>query len=271
MSRTSKEEIRYAIFTEVESREFGGMFQKLQEDSETLDRFSDVTDFIRFMHDDGDDDWDMKNNALFALIVAARSVHNYGTAAQTLLIAALWPGLDRVSKQVEPAPASIQDSFAEVYYAALHEIRSWNLSRQGKIAANLLLAVKKRVIRLYKATRKREMLPLSVPDDYEDDIDSESFLSGTDEIQNGKTVEMLAEDRNGADLLVPLVAKNVISPQESLLIVLRIFHDRDLIEIAESSGVSYKTLCRQYERAIQRLKDFFEDEKGFWRYLEGKE
>ena len=79
----------------------------------------------------------------------------------------------------------------------------------------------------------------------------------------------MVEERNCASVLDRLVATNVISPQESLLIVLHIFHDRDLIEIAESSGVNYKTLCRQYERAIQRLKKFFEDEKSFWTYLEG--
>ena len=234
----------------------------MQEDSETLDRFSDVVAFIRFMQDDGEEDWDMKNSALFDLITAARFSRTHGSAAQTLLIVALWPGLDRVSKQVEPAPEAIQDSFAEVYYAALHEIQSWDMEKRDKIAVNILLDVKKRVMRLYESIRKREVVPFAAPDNTEDDVDAGSFVEGTNEIHDEKTVEMLVEERNCTSVLDRLVAMNVISPQESLLIVLHIFHDRDLIEIAESSGINYKTLCRQYERAVDRLKEFFGDEKG---------
>ncbi len=64
-----------------------------------------------------------------------------------------------------------------------------------------------------------------------------------------------------------LVAANVISPQESLLIVLHIFQERELVEISKFLGINNKTLCRQYERAIQRLKKFFRDEKGCWAFL----
>ncbi len=267
MSRTSKDEIRHGIFTEVHSREFRRMFQRMQEDSETLDRFSDVGAFIRFMHDDGEEDWDMKNNALFDLIVAARFAQNHGTAAQTLLIAALWPGLDRVSKQVEPAPEAIQDSFSEVYFAALHEIQSWDMEKRERIAVNILMDVKKRVMRLYESVRKKEMIPFAAPDNTEEDVDTGSFVGGADEIVDEKTVEMMVEERNCAAVLDRFVVADVISPQESLLIVLHIFHDRDLSEIAESSGVNYKTLCRKYERAISRLRNFFGDENTGRRFL----
>lgn len=267
MSRTSKDEIRHGIFTEVHSKEFRRIFEKMQDSSEPLDRFSDVGAFIRFMHDESDEDWDMKNNALFDLIVAARFARNHGTAAQTLLIAALWPGLDRVSKQVEPAPEAIQDSFAEVYYAALHEIQSWDMGKRDKIAVNILLDVKKRVMRLYESVRKKEMIPFAAIDNTEDDVDAGEFKGGADEIPDEKTVEMVVEERNCAAVLDRLVASNVISPQESLLIVLHIFHDRDLVEIAESGGVNYKTLCRQYERAICRLKEFFGNEKAGLAFL----
>jgi len=79
---------------------------------------------------------------------------------------------------------------------------------------------------------------------------------------------MLVEERNSTDLLDPLVAMNIISPQDSLLIVLHIFHGHELIEIAEFIGVNYKTLCRRYERAIQRLRNFFGNEKRFRKFLE---
>ncbi len=239
------------------------MFQSMQEDSATLDRFSDVGAFIRFMQDDGDVDWNMKNSALFDLIVAAKFSRTHGPAAQTLLIAALWPGLDRVSKQVEPAPEAIQDSFSEVYFAVLREIQSWDMEKRERIAVNILMDVKKRVMRLYESIRKREMIPFAAPDNEEEDIDAGEYDGGVSEIADEKNLEMVVEERNCAAVLDRLVASNVISPQESLLIVLHIFHDRDLIEIAESSGVNYKTLCRQYERAIQRLKNHFCDEKEF--------
>lgn len=268
MSRTSKDEIRHGIFTEVHSKEFRRIFQRMQEDSETLDRFSDVGDFIRFMQDEGEEDWDMKNSALFDLIAAARFSRSHGSAAQTLLIAALWPGLDRVSKQVEPAPEAIQDSFAEVYYAALHEIQSWKMEKRDKIAVNILLDVKKRVMRLYESDRKKEVVPFAAQGNTVDDVDAGEFNGGADEIPDQKTVEMLVEERNCAAVLDRLVASNVISPQESLLIVLHIFHDRDLVEIAESNGINYKTLCRQYERAVDRMKRFFGDEKTGRAFLE---
>ena len=187
------------------------------------------------------------------------------------MIAALWPGLDRISKQVEPAPEAIQDSFAEVYFAALHEIQSWDMEKRERIAVNILMDAKKRVMRLYESIRKKDMIPFAAPDNAEEDVDAGEFKGGADEISDEKTVEMVVEERNCAAVLDRLVASNVISPQESLLIVLHIFHDRDLVEIAESSGVNYKTLCRQYERAIQRLKTFFDDEKRFWTYFDGGE
>ena len=262
MSRTSKNEIRYGIFTEVHSNKFRMKFEKMQDSSETLDRFSDVGAFIRFMHDESDEDWDMKNSALFDLIVAARFSRTQGSAAQTLLIAVLWPGLDRISKQVEPAPESIQDSFAEVYFAALHEIQSWDMEKRERIAVNILMDVKKRVMRLYESIRKRATIPFAVPDNTEEDVDAGEFKGGAGEIEGEKTTEMIVEEKNCASVLDRLVTADVISPQESLLIVLHIFHDRDLVEIAESNGVNYRTLCRQYERAVDRLKRYFGNEKA---------
>lgn len=115
--------------------------------------------------------------------------------------------------------------------------------------------------------RKRETVPFAASDNTEDNVDSGEFQGGAREIQDEKTVEMVVEEKNCASVLDRLVAADVISPQESLLIVLHIFHNRDLVEIAESSGVNYKTLCRQYERAIERLEKYFQDEKGYWAFL----
>jgi len=272
MSRTTcKDEIRLGVFREVYSKEYREMFRRIQEDSASIDGFTDVDAFISFMQGSDEESWELKNNALFDLIVAARFSRTHGPAAQTLLIAVLWPGLDRISKQVEPAPEEIQDSFAEVYLAALQKIHSWNLNKREKIAINILLDVKKQVMKLYESIRNRATVPFAAPDNTEDDVDSGQFQGGAREIEDEKTTEMVVEENNCASVLDRLVAANVLSPQESLLIALHIFHDRDLVEIAESGGVNYKTLCRQYERAIQRLKTFFDDEKRFLTYLDGGE
>ncbi len=220
------------------------------------------------MQDESDGTWDTKNSALFDLIIAAKFSRPHGQAAQTLLIAVLWPGLDRISKQVEPAPAEVQDSFAEVYLAALQEIHMWNLNKREKIAINILLNVKKQVMKLYGDIRNNQTIPFAAPDNAEDDIDAGQFQGGAAEIETDQTTEMIVEERNCASVLDRLVAADVISPQESLLIVLHIFHDRDLAEIAESSGVNYKTLCRKYERAISRLRNFFGDENRGRRFLD---
>ncbi len=260
MSRTSKEEIRHAIFKEVQSKELDQMFQGIQTESASLALFSDVGDFIRFMQDDGDGCWDIKDGALFDLIVAARFSRTTGQAAQTILAASLWLGLDRMSKLVEPAPDSIQDSFSELYYAALRIIHSWNMEKKDKIAVNILLGAKKQVIRLYESIRKRETESLDSSDNREDVSDVFVYQ---DDFADEKTVESVFEEKNCEDLLVPMVAANVISSQESMLIVLHDIHDYELAEIAEAWGVNYKTLCRKYERALDKLRRHFPNKKDF--------
>ncbi|HOC92734.1 MAG TPA: sigma factor-like helix-turn-helix DNA-binding protein [bacterium] len=270
MSRTSKEEIRHAIFTEVQSREFNQPFQEMQEASRALALFTDAGELVHCMHqrDNGkDEEQDIKNRVLRDLIIAAKYSRKYSSAAQSLCIAALWPGLDRVSKQVESSPEPIQDSFAEVYNATLQEIQSWDMDKQDKIAANILLNVKKRVLMLYDAVRETETTPFKSPDNTDDDVDAGAFEGGADEVVDEKTVESQVEEELCSSALDRLVAANVISPQESLLIVLRVFQGHELDAIAESLGISYKTLCRRYERAIERLEKFFKDEKGYWAFL----
>lgn len=270
MSRTSKEEIRYAIFTEVQSREFKQTFQEMQEASRALALFTDTGELVHCMHQRNngkDEDRDLKNRVLCDLIIAVKYSRKHSSAAQSLFIAALWPGLDRVSKQVESAPMPIQDSFAEVYYATLQEIQSWDMDKRDKIAANILLNVKKRVLKVYDASREADIMPFKSPDNTEDDIGAGTFEGGAEELVDEKTVESQVEEELCSSALDRLVAANIISYQESLLIVLHVYQGRELVEISEILGVSYKTLCRRYERAIKRLEKFFRDEKGYWAFL----
>jgi hypothetical protein len=93
-------------------------------------------------------------------------------------------------------------------------------------------------------------------------------VAGNTDTDEGKKSWYLVDKYTEQTDIQTASSDEIRSHQESLLIVLHVFQGRELAAISESLGISYKTLCRKYERAIERLEKFFRDEKSYWAFLD---
>lgn len=264
MPRTSKESIRYSIFSEVFSPDFQGKYECIRERALSLRGFAMLLDVIDFLHDERDLDWDGKNAVLYDLLCVARSDDSSDSAnAVKILFAAFWPGLDRIATKLESSPAEIDDPFSEVYAVFLDQVVAWNLEKKDKIAANILRNTHKHVIRQYTDTRNTSTLPLSCMGPCGDDFGGVCTPGNIFDFDIDAIVEKEHEELFFGSMLLSLIGINVISAEESEMIKMRVFHRMEIEEIAELKGIKYRTACKRLCRAFERMKIFFGNEKRF--------
>lgn len=117
---------------------FQTRFRTLRQCCGALQRFSDPTALLDHMHAPGGDAVE-RNGVLRSLTVAAQRDEESSEAAMTLILLALWPGLDavhrRLSRHYRQSP---EDLVSEISERATSGIRGLDLDRVTWIAATLV-------------------------------------------------------------------------------------------------------------------------------------
>ncbi|MEM5472927.1 sigma factor-like helix-turn-helix DNA-binding protein [Hoeflea sp. AS60] len=161
-------------------------------------RFSDPVSVLEFLHR-GTEAPERKNDVLGALVEAAQADHQTASCAQTLVLLALWPGLDAVRRRLiwrwKLAP---EDVAAEVMGTACKAIAGMDLTRVGRIAATLLRNVERDIGRalLREADRHEQHSPID-PDQLplnaasEDPRESEANLTREVEALIGRDARLV--------------------------------------------------------------------------------
>jgi DNA-directed RNA polymerase specialized sigma24 family protein len=245
----SREAIRRAVSREV--KEFGEAFDALREECPALGHFSSAEELLAFLGGRDAGAVAEKNAALHALICRAQAADALGERAKTLLLAAMWPGLDHSYFRVLSQLEGTEDPFAEVYWAFLEEVQGWNPGKRDFVALNLQRNTERRVRNAVRRERKYQAAC--------GHLREVGRRLGTHRLwaAAGSGWEDRPDEGVKADaeaLLAELVGRDVISIEESLLIVGHALYGRELRDIAAEQGVRYRALSKRYQRAVGKVR-----------------
>jgi len=145
-------EIRDHLMLSSSTLNFQRNFEALRRTSEPLAHFADPAAVLDTLHV-GCRAPDDKNRLLVALVAAAQSGGAASDCALTLMLLALWPGLDAVRRRSIWRRIGTGDEVAsEILARASETIRGLDLQRVNWIAATILQNIERDLIR----TRQRE-------------------------------------------------------------------------------------------------------------------
>jgi DNA-directed RNA polymerase specialized sigma24 family protein len=181
-----------------------------------------------------------KNLILSALVEAAQGDGPASDCALTMLLLALWPGLDAIQRRSIWRRIGTADEVASDVLARTTEaIRGLDLGRVNWIAATVLRNVERDMIRVRRRDTAREHLASGTdPDEVADSGDSGIGATGYARL-NGAVRKLLGDDA----LLVIRVAIEGFSQAEA----------------GAALGLTEAAARKRYQRAMRRLHDALEE------------
>ena len=181
-----------------------------------------------------------KNLILSALVRAAQGDGPASDCALTLLLLALWPGLDAIRRRSIWRRIGTADEIASDVLARTTEaVRSLDLGCVNRIAATILRNVERDMIRARQRDAARESLASDIePDDVPTD-------------QAGR--QPAAEDAHLQDDLRKLIGA------DALLVIRVAIEGFSQAEVAVELGLTEAAARKRYQRAMRRLHDALEE------------
>lgn len=181
-----------------------------------------------------------KNLILSALVGAAQGDGPASDCALTLLLLALWPGLDAICRRSIWRKLGTADEVASDVLARTTEaVRRLDLGRVNWIAATVLRNVERDIIRTRQRDMAREHLASGAdPDEVADSGDSGIGATGYERL-NGAVRKLLGDDA----LLVIRVAIEGFSQAEA----------------GAELGLTEAAARKRYQRAMRRLHDALQE------------
>ena len=203
-----------------------------------LTSFLDPAALLDHLHR-GDAPADKKNTILTGLIESAKSNDRAGDCALTLVLLALWPGLDGVFRRSRARRLGQIDELAsEILGRATAAIRDLDLSKVNWIAATIIKNVERDILR----SRNREAARQSIQDEFDTDL-------------HGGIADFVDPDLSPERLLTELT--DLIGVDAGL--VLRVVIDGyTQAEAGQQLGLSEPAARKRFQRALKRLRDHAE-------------
>lgn len=228
-------EIREQLLKSSSKLSFQRSFDSIRRTQGLLTEFRDPTALLDRLHH-GSSDAERKNEILTALIRSAQGGGAASDSAVTVLLLALWPGLDAVRRRlVHRKMASCREITAELLLRTTEAIRSVDLSRVRWIAATILRNVERDTLRVQAGEAWRQSL-ISKVDAY--DVADSRPVDGTQEFE-----AVLQTDLS-----------QMIGP-DALLVIRVVIEGFTQAEAAAQLGIPVEAARKRYQRAIHRLRD----------------
>ena len=232
-------EIRDHLMIPSSTLNFQRNFDAIRRNSEPLGSFGDPAALLDALHVGGRAS-DEKNRLLVALVGVAQSGGETADCALTLMLLALWPGLDAVRRRSIWRRIGTGDEVAsEILARASEAIRCLDLQRVNWIAATILRNIERDLIR----TRQREDRHQSLRSETDPDE-----IPADGEVLSGDAIpELLHRD------LVRIVGTDAD-------LVIRVAIDGfSQSEVATELGLSEAAARKRYQRATRRLRDVLQE------------
>lgn len=231
-------EIRDHLMLSSSTLNFQRNFEALRRIGKPLAHFADPAALLDTLQTGGSGP-DEKNRILVALVRAAQSGDEAADCALTLMLLALWPGLDAVRRRSTWRKIGTGDEVAsEILARASEAIRCLDLQRVNWIAATILRNIERDLIR----TRQREdrhQNQLTNADPDETPSDGEAPANASLALLHRDLVRIVGTD---ADLVIQ-VAVDGFSQSE----------------VATELGLSEAATRKRYQRATRRLRDALQE------------
>ncbi|QOF73629.1 sigma-70 family RNA polymerase sigma factor [Aminobacter sp. SR38] len=210
-------------------------FDAIRRGSNPVARYCDTTALLDALHR-GSDAPDQKNQLLIGLVEIAKSDNSARDCALTVMLLALWPGLDAIRRRSIWRKLGARDEIVSDILARTTEtIRGLDLDRVNRIAATVLRNVERDMIR----ARQRETARQSMVSD----TDPDQIAGDHDPHDPALTYERLHVDMSrliGADAaLVIRVAVEGFSQAQ----------------VGVELGLSEAATRKRYQRATRKLRD----------------
>jgi RNA polymerase sigma-70 factor (ECF subfamily) len=215
---------------------FSRAFATMHDQHPALARFSDVPALLDHLHR-GTASADEKNELLAALITVAQSSSAANDAAVTVLLLALWPGLDAVFHRLSHRVESPDELPSLVLDRAVEQLRLLDLRVVRRIAATVLMNIERDIARTDLRERNRRRLSVQLDPDLIGDEGSADWCT--------------------PDLLVSDVVRH--AGGDAHLVVRVAIEGFSQAEVATQIGVPEAATRKRYQRALRRLRFSFSD------------
>jgi DNA-directed RNA polymerase specialized sigma24 family protein len=228
-------EIRDQIMQSASTLNFQRSFDAIRRDRDQVVPFRDPTALLDALHQKAGSP-DQKNLILVGLARAAHSEGHTGDCALTLMLLALWPGLDAIRRRCIWRKVGTGDEItADILGRTTEAIRGLDLQRVNWIAATILRNVERDILRAHQREAGRQNLRSETePDEIAAEDGSDD--AAISEAQLLRDLWLLV----GADaILVIRVAVEGFSQAEA----------------GVELGLSEAAARKRYQRATQRLRD----------------
>lgn len=232
-------EIRDHLMHSSSNLHFQRSFDAVRRAQAALTPFRDPAALLDRLHRTPGDQG-QKNLILAALVGAAQGDGPTSDCALTVLLLALWPGLDAIRRRSIWRRLGTADEVASDVLARTTEaVRGLDLGRVNRIAATVLRNVERDMIR----ARQREAARESLSSDIEpDDVPAD---------QAGR--QPAAEDAHLQDDLRKLIGA------DALLVIRVAIEGFSQAEVAVELGLTEAAARKRYQRAMRRLNDALEE------------
>ena len=232
-------EIRDQIMHSASTLNFQRNFDAIRREQGPVVPFRDPAALLDALHQKAGSP-DQKNLILAGLVRAAHSDGPTGDCALTLLLLALWPGLDAIRRRcIWRKVGTGEEIAADILGRTTEAIRGLDLQRVNWIAATILRNVERDILRAHQRDAGRQSLRSETEPD-EVATDDGSGDAAVSEAQLLRDLRLLL----GADaILVIRVAVEGFSQAE----------------IASELGLSEAATRKRYQRATRRLRDALQE------------
>lgn len=272
-----KEYVLKGLAEEARTPQFNKAYQQLRRKHSALGHYTTPEQFIGMLHAKAGD-YDEKDRLLHTVISATQKEPELQQCGLILLSLAMWPALEHTHYNLIHLSPCLPDLFAAIHGYFLDEILDFKLAKTTKIAINLQLNVKKRVLKAIAKEARYQAHALayiavdtSLDEVLEDPRRNRLFhLKGfLDQIPEDAVKRCLRNASNApkrglsepdrvifSDALLGFVEQGILSADESRLISDHLLHGVELKEIARRMGVKENALRIRYFRIKKRLRPY---------------
>ena len=217
-------------------------FERLQSENHFFQHFSNLSEYISFMNDSTDHNYDLKDKSMSVIIKKIQASKNK-TAGFNLLTYLLAPGLQQILSQVAFDTDELMEDWLSLWAEFSNSLLEYPIElRPQKVAANLLHDTRHRILVL----KKQEMARVA---------QTESIENFDHAIPSDTTSPYL---KLAASLIEGIDSASLSDLDLDLVTASRVYGE-SMKDLANRLGLEYWAAFKRRERAEKHIREYWTD------------